>query len=182
MTDEIGYVLGKNIKSKITLFDVDETKGFLNTIVEGLAKNEYHAVVDVGWLPSRVNVVDFSCWYDSPANWALYAKGNLTVGDTAPQSLADWSKDGGAGLKVAYFAGSITQEINNLYLPQATAVLVTSNQEAFDKIESGEADVSISQDADYESWKKNHSNSTIVPQPGTGVTYGGGTTYAFNQE
>ncbi len=182
LTDEIGYVLGKNIKSKIVLFDVSEDKGFVRTIVEGLANNEYHAVVDVGWLLSRVNLVDFSCWYDSPATYSLYAKGNLTVGDTAPQSLADWSKDGGAGLKVAYFAGSIVQEVNNLYLPLGTGVLVTSHQEAFEKIESGEADVTISQDAEYETWIKNNANSTIVPQPGTGVSYGGGTTYAFHQE
>ncbi len=104
----------------------------------------YHAVVDVGWLPSRVNLVDFSCWYGSPATYSLYAKGNLTVGDTAPQSLADWSKDGGAGLKVAYFAGSIVHEVNNLYLPLGTGVLVTYHQEAFKKVESGEADVGLS--------------------------------------
>jgi ABC-type amino acid transport substrate-binding protein len=181
LTDEIGYILGKNIKSKVLTYSLSEEKGFLASALEVLDSGYIHAALDVTWLASRVSSVDFTCWYDSPALWNLYSTRNITIGDKEPQTLEDWAKNGGAGLKVAFPAGTVAQEVNNLFFPAADPVPVLNLPDALDAVQRGDADVTLSQAGTYEGWRFLNPNGTVAAVPNTNFRYGGGAAFILSK-
>jgi ABC-type amino acid transport substrate-binding protein len=173
LVEALGQVLLKEIKLETKVYSSSASVGLLDSTVVALAAGTVDAVWNFVWLPERLLKVDFTCWYDGPTLFAVYAKGNFSYGDTQPLSLEDWTKNGGAGLKVAYLGGSVDQQVNNAYFPQAET-LALDDDTALEKIDDGTVDVAIAQLSNFNAYLLAHPNTTITQQPNTKFSYGGG--------